>query len=74
MTAAPAASPSRMRTELCPRCAGDGETVCCTAYDVGESGPRGCICSRGKRGYHECELCEGSGEIVVEADNEEEER
>lgn len=71
-----AAAPARVRAETCPRCAGEGDTVCCMAYDVeGIGGPRGCLCSPRKRGYHDCELCSGSGEIVVDVvDDEEDEQ
>lgn len=74
LVTAPPAATSSVRTETCPRCAGEGDTVCCTAYSVeGVGGPRGCTCPARKRGYATCELCDGSGEIVCDVDDEDDE-
>lgn len=66
---APAAAPAM---EECPRCEGAGQTVCCTAFDVGESGPRGCRCPARSRGYRTCDRCSGEGEVPRKRDEDEE--
>lgn len=54
----------------CLDCEGSGELPCCIAYDVGESGPRGCRCAR--PGMQPCDACDGVG--YVEPDDEEDDR